>query len=118
MQVFQPTTTYEFKVPRLTPENKPFEQTFELPCPLLVHMTVRIPDGHKGLAHVWITCPKQMILPAFGSSSRYIEGDGDTIEIYPGIYLDGPPYNFTCHGWSEDSLLSHSFLLRVTSALG
>lgn len=106
---------YRLTIPPNTTEQKPLSMSYDIGREKINKMIVRIPDGHKYLAHFQVLSKGQLIIPEFGSGERYLVGNDNIVEIDPPspIILAGPPFEITLRGWNEDDTYQHAFLLEI-----
>jgi hypothetical protein len=106
---------HKITAPPSTIEAAAVSQTYDIFRPVIKRMILHIPDGHKYLAHFQTRTKGKLIMPEYGSSDEWIEGNGHDIALnLPApIVLDGPPYQITLRAWNEDDTYSHTFYLEL-----
>jgi hypothetical protein len=107
---------YKLLIPNNTSEKNAAAQSFDIARRVIHQIIVHIPDGHKYLSHFQIKTRGKLIVPEFGSSDEWIEGNNhDMVVSFPGgLVLDGPPYEITLRGWNEDDTYDHTFHVEVS----
>lgn len=106
---------YKLTIPPSTTEKNAVFQSFDIARRVVNKINVHIPDGHKYLTHLQIKTRGKLILPEFGSSDEWLEGNNQdkTTTFSPPLVLDGPPYEITLRGWSDDDTYPHTFFVEV-----
>lgn len=104
---------YEFDIPANTPANAPLVQALEVDNPILRRVEINIPNGHQGLAFLQISSLSRVLIPTPGSSPMFVRGDGDQMEIFPNVDLDGPKWKIVFTGYNLDTVNDHVFLINM-----
>lgn len=104
---------FEFTVPANTPQVSPVTTQLEVTNPILRRLEINIPNGHQGLARLRIETLSMPIVPTPGSSPMWVRGDGDQLEIFPNLNLDGPRWYLKFIGYNDDTTFDHTFLINM-----
>ena len=117
-----------FTVPASTPKDNPYVERLQISENFLQRIYIRIPYGHRGVAHMhirygldlfapqptWITKPdgtreKQKL------EELWIEGDNEVLD-FP-VYYDAPevPWEIVLEGWNESEHWDHTFYVYIVA---
>jgi len=106
--------TIEVTIPPKTTEQFPVNIVRSIPVGgICSSVSVRIPDGHRGLARLRINSRGAQLVPSIGSDPRWIRGDNTTLEFRPEKTLEGPEWLLEFIGWSEDQTFPHTFFVNI-----
>jgi hypothetical protein len=100
--------TYVLDVPANTPVTAPVKQDITLETGVLSKVSVLIPSGHAGLAHLIILYGETQVIPREGD----ISGDDETFPFTECFEIAAPSETLTLMGWNEDDTYSHEFVVR------
>jgi hypothetical protein len=98
-------------VPANTPKSDPVRQTLSLRSGVVARISVLIPPGHCGLAHLAIYEGETQIMP--WGDDQWLEGNGEVVTWEPDYILPSEPAALEARGWNEDDMFDHRFFIRV-----
>jgi hypothetical protein len=99
----------ELEIPANTQERAPAKKSYDIGRALIKGIKVHIPPGHKYLTHLEILSQGR---PVYKKGERYLTGDGTQLQLEQTM-LEGPPFEITLSGWSEDDTYPHTFYIEV-----
>jgi len=100
--------TIVLNVPANTPVTSPVKQDIVLETGVLSKVSVLIPSGHAGLAHLVILYGETQVIPREGD----ISGDDETLTFTECFEIAAPSETLTLVGWNEDDTYDHEFIVR------
>jgi len=103
--------TFVVTAPANTPWNQPAKQEMKLRAGIITKISVLIPAGHQGLAHLAIKSGETQIIPE--GAGEWIEGDDESPEWLEEIELPSEPASLNASAWNEDDTYPHSFYIRI-----
>jgi hypothetical protein len=103
--------TFTVSAPANTPETAPVKETLRLKSGMITKISVKIPSGHAGLAHLGIFDGETMIMP--WGEDQWIQGDDEEIVWEPDYILPSEPAVLEARAWNEDDTYTHEFPIRV-----
>jgi hypothetical protein len=78
---------------------------------VVVRISVLIPPGHCGLAHLAIYDGETQIMP--WGDDQWIEGNGEVVTWEPDYPLPSEPAELEARAWNEDEEYQHTFYIRI-----
>jgi len=117
-----------FTIPKKTPEDNPYVERLQIKENFILRIHIRIPFGHRALAHMHIKYGHELFVPQPTKVKRpgvpvelqrieklWIEGDNEVLE-FP-VHYDAPevPFWVTLEGWNESLYYDHSFYVTIVA---
>jgi len=102
---------FEISIPKNKTEILPHTEILKLSSGVITHVTIYIPRGHAGLAHLQLLYHEHQLYPLNpGGSYRGNETTIDFAEYQPIIVS---PYELKARAWNDDDTYAHSFLVGI-----
>lgn len=109
---------FELTIPPNTPIGNPVSQTYQyigsMNNGLIAGYVIRIPKGHAYLAGFQVYAGRKgRAIPAPGSGTEWVRGDGDNVISNDIIQLEPPQYAIELRGYNLDDTFQHTFYLDL-----
>lgn len=102
---------FEVSVPKNTTQAAPHTEILRLSSGVITHVTIYIPRGHVGLAHLQILYHEHQLYPLNpGGSYRGNETTIDFVEYQP---ITVSPSELKTRCWNLDDTFAHTFLVGI-----
>lgn len=98
-------------IPKRTPESRPVNVLSPSTLPYLVAVDIVFPSGCVGLVHARVKDRGAVVAPM---ASGWLNGNAESVSIQCGRPLEGPPYQLTLEGYSQDDTYDHTLTVRYT----
>lgn len=102
---------FEVIIPKNTAEAAPYVEMLPLTSGFITAVTVTIPKGHEGTAHLRLFYHEFQVYPL--SRGQDYHGSGSEITFADRQDITAEPYELKARGWNTDTVHDHRFLVSI-----